>query len=258
MSFFLVGYFDDIFDLSALTKFLILLFIFLALVNLENKYLLNFLYVKSFDKVIYLENFNYIFTFFCIYLLINTFNMADGVNGLSTSIFFIWLILLFINSKNINFEFIILIVPCVIFVLYKNLNNILFIGNSGSYLLSGFISILTIYLYNLEYMNTNTHKSLYIENILLFFLIPGLDCARLFFYRIFFLRTSFYRADNNHFHHLLIKNYSLLISNLIYLSLILIPNIFSLLLEKYILYIIFINILVYIFIINHIIKLKNE
>lgn len=256
--FFLVGYLDDIFDLSASRKFLILLTIFFILINFEEKYLLNFLYFKSSDKVIYLQYFNYIFTFFCIYLLINTFNMVDGINGLSISIFFIWFVLLSINSRYVSIELIILITPSVVLLLYKNLKNILFIGNSGSYLLSGLISILTISLYNLEYLNSNVNKNLYVENILLLFLVPGLDCARLFFYRLFFLRKSFYKADNNHFHHLLINNYSLLKTNSIYLLLILIPNIFFLLFKEYVLYIIFINITIYILIINHTIKLKNE
>lgn len=195
---------------------------------------------------------------FCIYLLINTFNMADGINGLSLSIFSIWIIFLFLYSNNFDPYFIFLFLPNLLILLFFNLRNKVFIGNSGSYLLGGLVSAITIYLYNYEFLEPSSEKKLFVENILLLFLIPGLDCARLFFYRIFFLKKSFYRADNNHLHHILIKKHNLFRSLLVYLSLILIPNFLFIIFQDYILLIIFINILGYIFTIYHYLKSYNE
>ena len=256
--FFIVGYLDDYFDLSAFKKFLLITVSIIVIYFFNNKILLNFLYFSILDKTFYLENISFIFTFFCIYLLINAFNMADGINGLSLSIFSIWIIFLSFYSKNFDTSFIFLFFPILIILLFFNLKNKIFIGNSGSHLLGGLISIITIYLYNCEYLETSNEKNLYVENIFLLFLIPGIDCARLFIYRLFNLKKSFYRADKNHLHHILIKNFNLTNSLLIYLSLILIPNFLFVIFKDYILLIIFINILTYIFIVHRYFMLKNE
>ena len=256
--FFIVGYLDDYFDLTAFKKFLLITLSIIIIYFFNNKILLNFLYFSILNKTFYLENISFIFTFFCIYLLINAFNMADGINGLSLSIFSTWIIFLTFYSKNFDTSFIYLFFPILIILLFFNLKNKIFIGNSGSHLLGGLVSIITIYLYNCEYLETSNEKNLYVENIFLLFLIPGIDCARLFFYRLFILKKSFYRADKNHLHHILIKNFNLSNSLLIYLSLILIPNFLFVIFKDYILILIFINILTYIFIIHRYFMLKNE
>ena len=224
----------------------------------NNKILLNFLYFDVLNKTLYLQNINFIFTFFCIYLLINTFNMADGINGLSLCIFSTWIIFLSFYSKYFGLSFILLLFPILLILLFFNLKNKIFIGNSGSHLLGGLVAVITIYLYNSEFLEPSNEKNLYVENIFLLFLIPGLDCARLFIYRIFILKKSFYRADKNHLHHILINKFDLNKSLLIYLSLILIPNILFIIFKDYILLIIFINILSYVFTIQHYFILKNE
>lgn len=245
--FFLIGYFDDIKNPSPLTKFLIILAGSIILNFMNKNIILNFLYFDTFEKTIYLGNLNYLFTFFCIYLLLNTFNMIDGINGLALGIFTIWLIFLTIYSDSFSINFFLYLAPLAGIVFVYNLQNKVFIGNSGSYLLGGLISILTINLYNLEYQDNIVIKNIYVENIFLLFLVPGLDCARLFFERIFILKKSFYKADNNHFHHLLIRKYDLSKSLFIYLSLIIIPNILGFIFREYILLVIFFNILSYFF-----------
>ena len=258
VAFFIIGYLDDCFDLTPFKKFFLIILSLIVIYFFNKKIILNFLYFNFLDKTFFLENLNFIFTFFCIYLLINTFNMADGINGLSLSIFSIWIIFLFLYSNNFDPYFLFLFLPVLLILLFFNLKNKVFIGNSGSYLLGGMVSIITIYLYNFEFLSTSNEKKLFIENILLLFLIPGLDCARLFFYRIFFLKKSFYRADNNHLHHILIKRHNLFMSLLVYLSLIFIPNFLFIIFQDYILLIIFINILGYVFTIYHYLKSYNE
>ena len=53
-----------------------------------------------------------------------------------------------------------------------------------------------------------------IKYIFFLFLFPGLDLVRLTIERLFSNKNIFY-GDRNHFHHYLIKKYSMLISNLL-------------------------------------------
>lgn len=255
--FFFIGYLDDYFDLSAFKKFILIIISLIIIILVNGKILINFLYFEMLNKTFYLLSFNYIFTFFCIYLLINTFNMADGINGLSIGITIIWISFLWIFSTNFDTTFYCVILFNLLVLLFFNLKNRIFIGNSGSYLLGGMISVITIYLYNLEYLLSNNEKNLYVENILLLFLIPGLDCARLFFYRIFILKKNFYKADKNHLHHILFDKYGPYNSLIIYLSIVFIPNYFVFFFKDYILHTILITILGYLFIIHHYKVLKK-
>lgn len=247
--FFLIGYLDDYFDLTALKKFLLIIISLIVIFLTNENILIKFLYFETLNKTIYLQSFKYIFTIFCIYLLLNTFNMADGINGLSIGISIIWLSFLWVYSNNFNSILFFVILLNLLILLIFNLKNKVFIGNSGSYLLGGMISLITIYLYNLDYLLAYTNKKLYIENIFLLFLIPGLDCARLFFYRIFFLKKNFYIADKNHLHHILISKFGPYKSLIIYLSAILIPNSYIFFYKDYILHAILITIVTYVLII---------
>lgn len=256
--FFVIGYLDDVLNLSPLKKFLLITMGIIILNSFNEKILINFLYFDLVEKTFYLKNLNYIFTFFCIYLLLNTFNMIDGINGLSINVFLIWLFFLIIYSDNLSIDFLVYLVPSFIAVLYFNLKNKVFIGNSGSYMLGGIISILTIKLYNMEFIISDNIKNLYVENILLLFLIPGLDCARLFFYRIFILKKNFYYADNHHFHHLLMKKYSSIITLIIYIIIILLPNYLAFFYREYILLVTLFNIITYIYLIYRCLVLNND
>jgi len=245
--FFIIGYLDDVINLSPIKRLILIFFGMLILNLISDKIILNFLYFETLNKTFYLNNYNYLFTFFCIFLLLNTFNMTDGINGLAINIFIIWFLFLIYYSKNLPIDVIFYFISSIFILLFFNLKNKVFIGNSGSYLLGGLISILTIYSYNLEYFQSSDYKLLYVENIFLLFLVPGLDCARLFFYRIFILKKNFYHADNNHFHHLLLNRFSLSQTLIIYIVLIIVPNFLIILFREYILLVILFNILTYVF-----------
>ena len=147
-----------------------------------------------------------------------------------------------IYSNNFNSIIFYVILLNLFILLIFNLKNKVFI--EIGILFISVISLITIYLYNLDYLLSNTDKKLYVENILLLFLVPGLDCARLFFYRIFYLK-KFYTADKNHLHHILITEFGSYHSLIIYLSIILIPNCFIFFYQDYILHAILITILTY-------------
>jgi UDP-GlcNAc:undecaprenyl-phosphate GlcNAc-1-phosphate transferase len=197
-------------------SFLILLFVFF-----NKEFLLKELYFDDFKKNYMLNDIPSLFiTTFCILLLINAFNMSDGINGLAHSISILWLIILIvIFDLNITFYFITTIIFLSFIFNYKGKY---FLGNSGSIFLSSFIGLLAIYLYN---SNLNTKNLISVEKVILIFLLPGLDMLRLFIVRISNKKSPFL-GDLDHFHHLLISNFNLLKAITYYLLLILWPFIF--------------------------------
>jgi len=213
---FLIGLLDDINNLSPKTKTISLLVFIIIFFYLNEEFLLKEIYFNDF-KTIYLLN-NKIaslsITTLCVLLLINAFNMCDGINGLAHSIAILWLTTLtLIFNLNITFYF---IVSIVLLSLIFNIKGKYFLGNSGSLLLGTFVSLITIYYYN------HSKERIDVEHIVLIFLIPGLDMMRLFVIRIANNKNPFV-GDRHHFHHYLIKKLDLGKTILLYIILMLWP-----------------------------------
>ena len=218
---FIIGLLDDVYDLSPAKKIIFLSSLILFFLYFNKDFLLKELYFDDFKKTYLLnDTLSFFITTFCLLLLINAFNMSDGINGLAHSISILWLIILIVFfGLNITFYFITLII-FLSFVL--NYQGKYFLGNSGSLFISSFIGLLTIYLYN---FNLNTKNSFSVEKIILIFLIPGLDMLRLFILRLSNKKSPFL-ADLDHFHHLLISSLHLHKAIIYYLLLVLWPFIF--------------------------------
>ena len=218
---FIIGVLDDLYNLSPAKKIIFLSSLILLFLYFNKDFLLKELYFDDFKKIYSLNDTLSLFiTTFCLLLLINAFNMSDGINGLAHSISVLWLIILIIFfDLNITFYFITLII-FLSFIL--NYQGKYFLGNSGSLFVSSFIGLLTIYLYN---VNLNTRNLFSVEKIILIFLIPGLDMLRLFILRLSKKKSPFL-GDLDHFHHLLISNLNLHKAIIYYLLLILWPFIF--------------------------------
>ena len=82
-------------------------------------------------------------------------------------------------------------------LLFLNLNNFFFMGDSGVYLITTILGISIMSAYNSKVSNIKS-----IEEIFLLFCIPGIDMFRLFIIRILNKKNPF-KGDKNHFHHLL-------------------------------------------------------
>jgi UDP-GlcNAc:undecaprenyl-phosphate GlcNAc-1-phosphate transferase len=218
---FIIGLLDDVYNLSPSKKIIFLSSLILLFLYFNKDFLLKELYFDDFKKTYLLNDTLSLFiTTFCLLLLINAFNMSDGINGLAHSISIIWLIILIVFfGLNITFYFITLII-FLSFVL--NYQGKYFLGNSGSLFISSFIGLVTIYLYN---FNLNTKNLFSVEKIILIFLIPGLDMLRLFILRLSNKKSPFL-GDLDHFHHLLISNLHLHKAIIYYLLLVLWPFIF--------------------------------
>ena len=218
---FIIGLLDDVYNLSPTNKIIFLSTLILLFLYFNKDFLLKELYFDDFKKIYLLNDTLSLFiTTFCLLLLINAFNMSDGINGLAHSISILWLIILIVFfGLNITFYFITLII-FLSFIL--NYQGKYFLGNSGSLFISSFIGLLTIYLYN---YNLNTKNLFSVEKIILIFLIPGLDMLRLFIVRLSNKKSPFL-GDLDHFHHLLISNLHLHKAIIYYLLLVLWPFIF--------------------------------
>ena len=223
VGFFLLGIYDDKYKLNPDKKFIIsIIFSILALALNKNLIIENF-NLSFYNKTIILNDFSFFFTLFCIIILINALNFYDGINGQSL-IFFILVFSYLSLQSPLQMFYIILIFVCT-FILFLNLQNKTFLGDGGVYLLGSILTTLLIYEYN-------SFKTIeFADEIFLLLILPGLDLLRLTIMRIIDGKNAFY-GDRNHIHHLLIRKFSLVSSNIILLILSILPiilfNIFNL------------------------------
>ena len=223
VGFFLLGIYDDKYKLNPDKKFIIsIIFSILALALNKNLIIENF-NLSFYNKTIILNDFSFFFTLFCIIILINALNFYDGINGQSL-IFFILVFSYLSLQSPLQMFYIILIFVCT-FILFLNLQNKTFLGDGGVYLLGSILTTLLIYEYN-------SFKTIeFADEIFLLLILPGLDLLRLSIMRIISGKNAFY-GDRNHIHHLLIRKFSLVSSNIILLILSILPiilfNIFNL------------------------------
>lgn len=196
---FILGFYDDKFDLDSNLKLILFIVIITTYFVLNKNQLVQELRFSTFNQYIKLESLSLIFTVLSIVIFINAFNMYDGINGQS-ALYTITIFLFFIYKSHFIILSIIIII-CSIFFLINNLKNKIFMGDSGSLTISFLFSILIINFYQ--------NENLFVcEEIFIIMMLPGLDMIRLFFQRILKKKNPL-KADNNHLHHLLLKNFSL-------------------------------------------------
>ena len=242
--FFVVGFIDDLIDLNPYLR-LIFITIIISLFFFFNKdFILFDVYFETFDSSIRTGKFNFIFTVFCIVAIINAFNLFDGLNGLSLSYFVS--IFLYLVFKFGNYELTFWLVTCIV-LLYFNLKNKLFLGDSGVYILSSYLGLKLIEIHNERYQEFSA------ENIFLLLMIPGIDMLRVFFERII-NKKMFLLPDKSHLHHYLYAKFGLSKTLLILITLLIIP---ILVYEKDYLvshFVILMNVIIYTFLIIYLKK----
>jgi UDP-N-acetylmuramyl pentapeptide phosphotransferase/UDP-N-acetylglucosamine-1-phosphate transferase len=128
-------------------RFVLQILIILVFVSLSKLQIIDLRidYLNKFFSNFY---FSLLFTSFCLLILLNGSNFIDGLNGLNLGYFLLVLITLIIASKVTNFNIdektIISLLIIFIFLLFLNLCNFLYIGDSGAYLIGFVIGILII------------------------------------------------------------------------------------------------------------------
>ena len=245
VSFFIFGYFDDKFNINANLKLLILVSLIFLILKNDDNLLIPYLNFSFSEKIIFLNEFSFIFTIFCFIAFINAFNLFDGINcQIGLYVLFILILIFFSNSELLLFNS--LLFPLIIFLIL-NYQGKIFIGNAGSYLLGFILSYIIIKFYN----NTN---SLYADKILLIMFLPGIDMIRLFFIRIKNKKNPF-SPDRNHLHHKLLKKFGYIYTIQIVIGLSILPYSIAIFFNSYISLVIFI--IVY-FILNEFLSLEKR
>lgn len=193
---FLVGFYDDIKNVSPYKR-IILFFILLLVIFKNQNLLLNEIYFKNFFITkLSIFNWSILLTIFCLFLFYNSFNFSDGANGIALSSTIIYLSYLLIKINDFDLYIFFNLIILILIFLY-NINNKIFIGNSGSSAISIFLGLIFIYFYN-------TTSNLFADQIALLFLIPGLDMIRVTIQRLLLNKNPFF-PDQSHLHHLLMN-----------------------------------------------------
>ena len=192
--FFLLGYADDRFDLSANIKLIFQTILALHFFEIHNDYLIKDLRFLSLDFVINLRIFSLFFSVLALLLFINAINMFDGINGQVCAYSIFFLSILFF--KNYQTNLIIFLIIFLISFFALNILNKAYLGSSGVFLISFILSFFSIDAYK--------NKIVFADEIFLIMLLPGLDMLRLFIQRVLKKKNPF-SPDNEHLHHYLNK-----------------------------------------------------
>ena len=222
--FFFIGYIDDRYSLNAYLKLGISLIIVLIALNSFESLTISKIYIQTFNKYFYFDEFKLYFSTLCILLLMNALNLTDGINGLASGFTSCWILsLALITNDEIVFKILLLLSIFSLLNTFIILNGKYFLGDSGTLFLGSLVGILTIFIYNNQ---LNLGNSISVEQIFIFFMIPGVDMFRLFLTRLLKKKDPF-KGDLNHLHHLMLRQFSLNKTLLIYLIVFLITNLFS-------------------------------
>ena len=243
--FFLIGFIDDKKRLSSKYKFILFFLIIIIYLIFDHTLVLETLSFSSMEKNLQLNKFGFIFTLFCMIIFINAFNMYDGTNG-QIGIYSI-IILTYLSFKFFKLELLLITIP-LIFFLILNFKSKTFIGNSGSYFLGFFFSVIIIKLYKFE------GDYLLADEIALIMFYPVFDLLRLFIVRLKNNRNPLI-GDRNHIHHYLLNKFHLNYKVQLFLTtLVLLPILIYEIFDINLIIILLDNLVIYFIII----KLKNS
>ena len=157
------------------------------------------------------------FTVLCLVGLQNAINMADGLNGLVIGLCIFWTIGLLLYAPPALTPYLSLLLVGLFILLPYNLAGRLFLGDAGSYALGVSIGFLMLYTYQAG------NGRLPMLTVVLWLLVPVLDCLRVMTTRILANRSPVH-ADTNHLHHRLARCWPWPVSVLIYLAVATLPG----------------------------------
>jgi UDP-N-acetylmuramyl pentapeptide phosphotransferase/UDP-N-acetylglucosamine-1-phosphate transferase len=153
------------------------------------------------------------FTLFVYILIINAYNLIDGVDGLAGTIalcasgIFSYL---FVMAGDLSLATIaIALCGSLIAFLRKNFSSKqkLFMGDTGSMVVGFLLAVFTVSFIHMAQSDasSNYHRAAPALALALLF-YPLVDTFRIFFIRLFVHKTSPFKADKNHIHHRFIQH----------------------------------------------------
>lgn len=219
---YLIGLTDDRFALGPKIRLALAFSVLLLLVLYAPDFGLPFLRFSGADRTWFLDDAGQGFALLCLLGLLNAVNMADGKNGLVSGICLIWSLTLLARCPAPLMPVLVATIVALAVVMYFNLRGKLFLGDGGSYALSGIFGLLAIYVYNHEFAVVRA------DHIAVLFAIPVFDTIRLMTVRIRRGQSPF-AGDRTHLHHYLALRWGWPNKGLyIYLSLVAVPNVLTL------------------------------
>jgi UDP-GlcNAc:undecaprenyl-phosphate GlcNAc-1-phosphate transferase len=237
-----VGIVDDKYNLSPKVKFLLLIISLLIFFYLNEDMLINHLNIYNYS-INLPSNTRTIFSILCVLLFVNALNLFDGINLQSSlySMFF----LLYLFCQGASQEIIFTVMISLFLIIYLNMINKVFMGDSGTLFLGCFISLLVIKNYQVSYFFS-------IDEIFLLMMLPGLDMFRLFVQRLYNKKNPF-SGDREHIHHYFSRIYGYKFSIFFVIILSIIPILLNFIFSSQFIIIFFI--IFYLFLINYL-KIK--
>ena len=249
ISFYIFGLYDDKYNLSPNIKLLISLFLIIFIIFIDSNLAVEQLNFSFLDNNIELRSFSYLFTILCFLLFVNALNMFDGINLQAISYCILLFLIFIFKGIFVNFSGVIII--SLIFILYFNHQNKIYLGESGIQILAFIISFIILKSSN------NDLNIFFADEIFILMALPGLDMFRLFVMRLAYGKHPF-KPDSTHLHHLLGKYYSSF-NTFLFVFIYIVFSIFLYHLIKYKLFYLLIYILIYFCLITFLIsKLKNK
>lgn len=130
--------------------------------------------------------------------LVSAINMADGMNGLVLTLYLVWFLALALISSGAVQATALLVCAMLIVTLLFNARGRLFLGDCGTFAITFVLGALVVAAHNSGWLT--------FDQMLIWFLIPIVDCLRLIWARLARGRSPFL-GDKNHFHHRLIQRF---------------------------------------------------
>ena len=208
---FFLGLKDDITVLSASKKFGGQLLAALLLIIFTDTRIIGFSKIMDIDVLPYWVSIG--FTLFVYILIINAYNLIDGVDGLAGTIAFCAsgiFVYLFVNAEDLSLATI-AIALCGALIAFLRLNfskeDKIFMGDTGSMIVGFLLAFFTISFINMAQIDATSsyyRASPALAFALLFY--PLIDTLRIFFIRIVIHKSNPFKADKNHIHHKFIQS----------------------------------------------------
>lgn len=207
---FFLGLKDDLTVLSVRKKFLGQLLAALLLIIFTDTRIIGFSKILDVDILPYWISVG--FTLFVYILIINAFNLIDGIDGLAGSIALtasaIFTVLFVIDGEYSLATISIALIGALIPFLRLNFSqkNKMFMGDTGAMIIGFLLAYFTVNFIS----NAQTDiGSVYYKNspaiALAILFYPLIDTLRVFSIRIFVLKRNPFQADTNHIHHRYLK-----------------------------------------------------
>ncbi|VAW46525.1 Undecaprenyl-phosphate alpha-N-acetylglucosaminyl 1-phosphate transferase [hydrothermal vent metagenome] len=194
----IVGLLDDLYQLSALWRFIVQIIASLVVIYFSNVQLYTFGLLLYPDWEMNLGIFAIPITVFGVVGVINSINMADGIDGLAGMTFFIPVLALALlaGSNDFSLWLLLLLICVMIFVVFnKSVRNKVFLGDNGSLLLGFILAWLLVYFSQGSQATIKPITALYLVGL------PVYDTIFVMLKRILSHQSPF-KPDNTHLHHL--------------------------------------------------------